>query len=86
MLLRVELSQSGLGKLTAFCAARIREDLDPAETAFQLMQTGDFGTDDPVRIAIGADLTRDGQGAEIVFSEKDDFCWHDLDGAMDIMP
>jgi len=50
MLLRVELSQFGLGKLTEFCAARIREDLDPAERAFQLMQTGEFGTDDPSRV------------------------------------
>lgn len=86
MLIRVELSQAGLGKLTAFCKGRLREDLDAAETAFELMQTGDFGTDDPVRIAIGADLTRDRQGAEIVFSDKDDFCWHDPYGEADIAP
>lgn len=42
MLIRIELSTAGLSRLEAFCADRLRDGLDPRETAFALMQNGGF--------------------------------------------
>ena len=79
MMIRIELSTAGLGRLEAFCAERLRDGLDPRETAFALMQEAVFGGDDPVGITVPADLCADGQEAELLFKDQRDFIWHDLD-------
>jgi len=79
MLIRVELSTAGLNRLEAFCADRLREGLDPRDTAFALMQEASFGGDDPVRIQLPEELSRDGREAELLFSNQWEFIWHDLD-------
>lgn len=79
MMIRIELSTAGLGRLEAFCAERLRDGPDPHETAFALMQGAGFGGGDPVRITVPADLCADGQEAELLFTDQRDFIWHDLD-------
>ncbi len=79
MLIRIELSTAGLNRLEAFCADRLRDGLDPRETAFALMQGAEFGGDDPVRIKLPGDLSRDGREAEPLFTDQREFIWHDLD-------
>ena len=73
MMIRIELSTAGLGRLEAFCAERLRDGLDPRETAFALMQEAGFGGDDPVHITVPADLCADGQEAKLLFTDQRDF-------------
>jgi hypothetical protein len=79
MLIRIELSTAGLNRLEAFCADRFRVGLDPRETAFVLMQGAEFGGEDPVRIRLPGEMSRDGREAELLFSDQREFIWHDLD-------
>ena len=79
MLIRIELSTAGLKRLEAFCADRLRDGIDPRDTAFALMQGAEFSGDDPVRIQLPGDLSRDGREAELLFTDQREFIWHDLD-------